>query len=139
MFANSVISRSSISIFSLFLSSLLPSLIHFLLTIFSPCLCPVNSFLPLVWFCASSECNLRVSRYALSRHIRPLRDRSLSLSLSLSFDLSLFLCRPSVLPFLPPPLPPRLSFIYRAARVSLFLIHSSSSTCPENSHYTSSI
>lgn len=87
MFANSVISRSSISISSLLLSSL-PSpflslfLTNFLLIIFSPCLCPADSFLPLVWFCASSECNPRASRrYALSRHIRPLRNRSLSLPL----------------------------------------------------------
>lgn len=106
MFANSVISRSSISISSLLLSSPIPpsfsfSFTRFLLAIFSPCLCPADSFLPLVWFCASSECNLRASRrYALSRHIRPLRDRSLS------FFLPLFLSavRPSVRPSLSLPL-----------------------------------
>lgn len=56
MFANSVISRSSISISSLLLSSLhspppapFPSsLAHFLLTILPPRLCPADSFLPLV-------------------------------------------------------------------------------------------
>jgi len=80
----------------------------------------------LVWFCASSECNgnLRASRrYALSRHIRPLHDRSLSFSLFLPPPLSLYRHRPSfpLSHISPSLLPPRLSFIYRAARVSLFL------------------
>lgn len=122
MFANSVISRSSISISSLLLSSLHspplppppPSLPLSLAFCLRSCLLvyvlPTRFFLS-SRFCASSECNLQASRrYALSRHIRPLRARSLSFSPSI--------VRPSRLSHL---CPPRLSFIYRAARVSLFL------------------
>lgn len=112
MFANSVISRSSISISSLLLSSLhspppaprpLPflsrSLFAYNLASSSMSCRLVSSFSSR--FCASSECNLQASRrYALSRHIRPLRARSLSFSPSI--------VRPSRLSHL---CPPRLSFI----------------------------
>lgn len=121
MFANSVISRSSISIFSLLLSSLpLPSLSlsHslFAYNLFSLSMsCRLVSSSRLVLREQRVQSTSKSSLCVVASH--PASPRSFPLFL---FP-SLFLCRPFVLPSLPPPLPPRLSFIYHAVRVSLFL------------------